>query len=160
MSDTKKIQVNVKDNDGDMVNVYADSNEELDSLIAGFPHGAWVQFKANLRGSGALAQSVQADYSQQGLQQPQPQAAWGTVTQQGFQPAQQGQQWSQPAQQAPPQQQGGRPQATLHPEGKQCQMDGKVLELKTTTNGKRKWQCPDWRWNNGNPNGHAMEWAN
>jgi hypothetical protein len=76
--------------------------------------------------------------------------AWGQATPQGFQPAQANQQW----------QGGGQNQPVFHPEGKQCQLDGKPLEQKKTQNGKAKWQCPDWRWNNGNPNGHAMEWAN
>lgn len=66
-------------------------------------------------------------------------------------------------QSAPPQQQGGgasHPNAVLHPEGNACEQCGKVLEFKKTQSGKAKWQCPDWRWNNGNPNGHGMEWAN
>ena len=91
-------------------------------------------------------------------QQAPPQQAWGQAPQQAAPPQQQ---WAPPPQQ--PQFQGGggsNPQAVLHPEGKQCPMDGKVLEQKRTQNGKQKWQCPDWRWNSGNPNGHAMEWAN
>lgn len=58
-----------------------------------------------------------------------------------------------------PAQRGGHP-VTPHPEGKACSLDGKVLEYKTSSGGKGKWQCPDWRWNNGNPNGHTMEWVN
>lgn len=54
---------------------------------------------------------------------------------------------------------GGRPAAQLHPEGRACHC-GKVLEYKTSSGGKGKWQCPDWRWNNGQPNNHAMEWQN
>ena len=98
-------------------------------------------------------------------------------------PAQQGQpEWSQaPAQQAPPQQQSGgwgaaqqQPQQQQysggggaskfggppHPEGKQCESCGKVLEMKKTSTGKGTWRCPDWRWNSGVPNGHTSEWAN
>lgn len=79
--------------------------------------------------------------------------------------------WGQPQQQpqvtnAPPQQQqqaprqaGWQANATLHPEGLACEMCNKVLEYKKSQSGKAKWQCPDWRWNNGNPNGHGMEWA-
>lgn len=66
---------------------------------------------------------------------------------------------AQPQQQAAPQQSkfGGPP----HPEGKQCEFGGcgKVLEHKKTSTGKATWRCPDWRWNNGTPNGHSSEWA-
>lgn len=64
-----------------------------------------------------------------------------------------------PVPQAAPASRGGHP-VTVHPEGKSCSLDGKPLEYKTSTSGKGKWQCPDWRWNNGTPNGHAMEWIN
>lgn len=89
---------------------------------------------------------------------PHPQAA--AVQQQA--PQQQG--WGgQPQQQAaPPQNQGGGGRfgnKPKHPEGKACHC-GNVLELNKTQSGKTKFQCPDWRWNNGNPNGHDMEWAN
>ena len=78
-------------------------------------------------------------------------AAAAPIVQPAGQPQQQVQQ-RQPQQQNP---YGGTP----HPESKSCHC-GKVLELKKTSTGKSKWQCPDWRWNNGNPNNHAMEWAN
>lgn len=57
-------------------------------------------------------------------------------------------------QQAQPQQQNrfGGPQ---HPEGKTCDICPKVLEEKKTSSGKLVWRCPDWRWGNGNPNGHT-----
>lgn len=84
---------------------------------------------------------------------PPQQAAWGTISPQGFQPAQQGQQWSQPPQQ--PRQQGSRPGAVLHPENRQCDACGKVLEQKETSNGNKVFRCPDWRWNNGSPNNHT-----
>ena len=45
----------------------------------------------------------------------------------------------------------------LHPEGKTCEICPNVLELKKTQTGKAKWQCNDWRWNSGNPNGHTSE---
>lgn len=60
---------------------------------------------------------------------------------------------------APQQQAPSNPNAQLHPAGKACHC-GKVLEYKTSTGGKAKWQCPEWRWNGGNPNNHGMEWAN
>lgn len=88
-----------------------------------------------------------------------------TVNQQINPPTQTNGWGSRPQQQAAPAQQGGgasHPNAQLHPEGNACDLAGcgKVLEFKKTQSGKAKWQCPDWRWNNGNPNGHGMEWAN
>lgn len=63
-------------------------------------------------------------------------------------------------QQQRPQGGGGRPNGgPPHPEGKACESCSKVLEFKTTSGGKGTWRCPDWRWNNGNPNGHTQEWA-
>ena len=75
------------------------------------------------------------------------------------QPAQQSAWGQQPQQQAAPQQGGNRFGGEQHPEGKACHC-GKVLEMKKTQSGKPTWQCPDWRWNGGNPNGHDMEWVN
>lgn len=63
----------------------------------------------------------------------------------------------QPQQQAPPQQQNN---VTYHPEGKACESCGQPLQYKKTGSGKGTWRCPDWRWNNGNPNGHTQLWAN
>jgi hypothetical protein len=74
-----------------------------------------------------------------------------------------------PQQQAPqapvqpaPQQQGQQGQygETLHPENKGCQMCGQVLVRKQTSTGKATWRCPQWRWNNGQQNGHTQEWIN
>jgi hypothetical protein len=82
-------------------------------------------------------------------QAPPPQQAWGQT------PAAQ-QQNAAPQQNTPPQrnQYAGQP----HPEGKTCDICPNVLEKKKSQGGKEKWQCPDWRWNNGSPNGHSMEW--
>lgn len=55
---------------------------------------------------------------------------------------------------------GNHPSAQLHPEGKGCAVCGTTLEFKKSQGGKAKWQCPQWRWNNGNPNDHTVEWAN
>lgn len=90
----------------------------------------------------------------------QPQPAYPTP-----QPPQSGGGWGQqaPQQQAPQAQQGGYQggnRGVLHPENKACTTCGSVLEFKTTGGGKKKWQCPQWRWNNGNPNGHDVEWIN
>lgn len=168
-----KFQASVKDNDGDMVNVRADSAEELGEYLSNFPVAEYAQFKANVRGSAALG----------GIAQPQQgeQPAWsqGPLAQgssfgggdRGLNPPaqqaapQQPQGWGAAQQQAPQQQQyGGGQQSKFggppHPEGKQCESCGKVLEFKKTSTGKGTWRCPDWRWGNGTPNGHTSEWAN
>lgn len=81
-------------------------------------------------------------------------------------PAQQKQAWGSgspaPQQSAPAQSGGGyqpHPSAVLHPEGKTCELCSQPLEFKKTQGGKGKWQCGQWRWNNGTPNGHGMVWA-
>lgn len=141
-----KFQASVKDADGDMVNVRADSPEELAAYLSNFPVAEYAQFKANVRGGQALG----------GITQPAPQQQ---APAQQAPPQNQG--WGQSQQQSAPQGGGqGAYGAQLHPEGKQCEMCGKVLEFKKTSSGKSTWRCPDWRWNNGNPNGHAQEWAN
>lgn len=76
-------------------------------------------------------------------------------------PAQRQQGWGQtPAAQqqgAAAAQQGGRSKfgGQLHPEGKTCEACPNVLEKKQTSSGKNVWRCSDWRWANGNPNGHT-----
>lgn len=85
----------------------------------------------------------------------QPQQQWGGAQQQAPAQSTSAPQYQQPA----PQQNGGggRFGGEQHPEGLQCHC-GKVVEKKKSQGGKSKWQCPDWRWNNGSPNGHYMEW--
>jgi hypothetical protein len=149
-NDGFKLQASIKDSDGDMVNFRADSVPELQALLLEFPVAAYAQAKANVRGSSSLGQIVQPAPVQQVAQQAAPAPA----------------PWPQPQQQAAPVQQGApapsHPAAQLHPEGKACEVPGcgKVLEFKKTQSGKAKWQCPEWRWNNGNPNNHGMEWQN
>lgn len=151
MSTEFKFQASVKDADGDMVNVRADSADELEAYLTSFPAGAYAQFKANVRGGAALGTIVQPQAQQAPAQQPQQQAA------------------PQPWPSQPPQQQAPRPQqgggggnfgGRPHPEGKQCQC-GQVLEVKQTGSGKTVFRCSQWRWNNGNPTTHHdSEWAN
>lgn len=137
-----KVQASIKDADGDMVNFRADSPEELSHYLTAFPYADYAAAKAALRGAGAAAPIVQP--AQQAPAQPQAAPAWS---------------W--PQQQAPQQRQGGNhPSAQLHPEGKACEQCGTTLEHKKTQTGKAKWQCPQWRWNNGSPNGHTSEWLN
>lgn len=54
----------------------------------------------------------------------------------------------------------GQQGAPLHPEGKQCSVCGQVLQFGKTRTNKGQWKCPQYRWNNGNPNEHTLEWAN
>ena len=83
--------------------------------------------------------------------------------QQQHQPAASG--WGSPTPQAPPtntaqpQQQGFTRAATTHPEGLACEACNQPLEYKKTGSGKGTWRCPQWRWNNGNPNEHSQIWA-
>lgn len=172
-----KFQASVKDNDGDMVNVRADSAEELGEYLSNFPVAEYAQFKANVRGGAALGQIThpQGPLAQGSgfgggdrgvsppVQQEQPAWAWSQPRQQAA--PQQPQGWGAAQQQsAPPQQQygggGSKFAGPPHPEGKQCEMCGKVLEFKKTSTGKGTWRCPEWRWNNGTPNGHTSEFAN
>ena len=151
-----KFQASVKDADGDMVNVRADSAEELGQYLSNFPVAEYAQFKANVRGGAALGGITQAQAPAQQPEWSQPQQAapqnqgWGAAQQQ---------------QQAPPQQHGGgggggKFAGPPHPEGKTCEICPNVLEFKKTSTGKGTWRCSEWRWNNGTPNGHTSEFAN
>ena len=153
-----KLQASVKDADGDMVNVRADSPEELDSYLSNFPVAAYAQFKANVRGGAALG----------GITQPQApaqpgQPEWSQPQQAA--PQQQSQGWGAAQQQAPQQSApqggggGGYGNVQLHPEGTQCGVCGEVLQYGKTRTNKGQWKCPQYRWNNGNPNNHTLEWA-
>lgn len=133
--------------DAPWVVVYGHSPQEVQAKLQGVVDSGLLStlaeadnaLKATTNAAPLVAQGQQA-YAQPPAQ-PQ-QSPWGASPQGQQQPQQQNRN-------------GGPP----HPEGKACHC-GNVLERKTTQNGKAKWQCPDWRWNNGNPNGHAMEWAN
>lgn len=165
-----KFQASVKDNDGDMVNVRADSAEELDAYLSNFPVAAYAQFKANVRGGAALGVITQPQTRPSlGPGAPQPPAqqqeqapAWATGQPPQQAAPQQSGGWGAAQQQAPQQQGGGTSQYgnQLHPEGKQCDTCGQVLEFGKTKTGKGQWKCGQYRWNNGNPNNHTLEWAN
>lgn len=139
------------DYDAPWVVVYGDNPEDVafklnninDVLKGAVSAAAALRSLHTLETSGVPATPVE---TQQG--------GWGNGPQQ-TQP-----QWSQPAQQQAAQGGGGRPRGQQHPEGKTCEICPNVLERKTTTGGKAKWQCDAWRWNNGNPNGHTSEWIN
>ena len=152
MSEGFKFQASVKDADGDMVNVRADSPEELDAYLSNFPVAAYAQFKANVRGGQALGAVVQPAPAQPVQQQAPAQPQWGNPPVQEVVPS-----WA--AQSAQPQQQVAAP---LPPGSRVCELPtcNNLLEHKATTSGKAVLRCPDWRWNNGNPNGHSSEFVN
>lgn len=146
-------QASVKDADGDMVNVRGDSQEELEANLLNFPAGAYAQFKANVRGGAALGGIVQSapQAAPQPAQQPPGGGGWSNPPQQQSAP-----------QQAPQQNGGGgggyNNNAQTHPEGLACHC-GEVLQFGKTRTNKGQWKCPQYRWNNGNPNEHRLEWA-
>lgn len=141
-----------RDFDAPWIVVYGHAPDEVQSKLEAIANGGLIEATINaanaLKGANNAAPLLPPGdpaAPQQPAQQAPQQSAWGQQPQQ---------------QQAP---QSGRQQnrygGELHPEGKQCHC-GKVLEKKKTQSGKAKWQCPDWRWNNGNPNDHAQEWIN
>lgn len=64
--------------------------------------------------------------------------------------------WGAGQPQAAPQQQSAPPSWALGA----CESCGKPLERKATSTGKPVDRCPDWRWNNGNQNGHTNNFVN
>jgi len=67
-------------------------------------------------------------------------------------------------QQSPPQSAWGNQQSAqngpqLHPSGESCSLCGKTLVANTTRTGKKQWVCPDYRYSNGQSNGHRCEWV-
>ena len=80
---------------------------------------------------------------------PQQQSGWGQQAPPATQTQPQVQQ---------PRQQGWQASATLHPEGLACHC-GQVLSYGKTRTNKGQWKCPDYRYNNGSPNDHRLEWA-
>lgn len=159
-----KLQASIKDADGDMVNFRAESPVELSAHLQNFPYAEYAEAKAALRGAGAasaITQPAQGHPVQQHPSNPQPtqaqQGGWGSApvvsTATGAPVVHQQQV---PQQQAQQRQYGGPP----HPEGKQCNACGNVLEFGKTKSGKGQWKCSQYRWNSGNPNEHTLEWAN
>ena len=149
-----KFQASVKDADGDMVNVRADSAEELGAYLSNFPVAEYAQFKANVRGGAALGQVTQP---QAPAQQGQPE--WSQAPAQQAPPQQQSGGWGAAQQQSAPPQQGG---VQLHPEGKQCQQCATTLQYKVVTRKSDQkqfkfWACPNQR---SRDDGHSSEFAN
>lgn len=136
-----KLQASLKDNDGDMVNFRADSNEELAHHLQNFPYADYAAAKAALRGAANAAPITQPAQSHPVQQHPTNPAP--TQAQQGG--------WGQPAQQQGP---------ALHPEGESCHC-GMVLQYKVVSrksDGKqfKFWVCPNQR---SRDDGHRSEFA-
>jgi hypothetical protein len=127
----------------------------IDSKVLETVAEAASMFQAT-QNAAPLTQAAPAQQEQPQWSQPQQQAA----------PQQQNQGWGAAQQQAPQQQQygggggGGTSQygAQLHPEGLACHC-GEVLQYGKTRTNKGQWKCPQYRYNNGNPNDHRLEWA-
>lgn len=142
MSETDfKFQASVKDTDGDMVNVRANSVEEFTANLLDFPTAEYAQFKANVRGGSNLGSIVQPT-QQQAPAQPQQQKTWG--------------------QQAPaaPAANGGPAEGTPHPTDV-CQSCGQQPRFKNirAKSGKefQLWSCPNQR---NRDDGHYSQFAN
>lgn len=116
---------------------------------------ALIEAANALKAANNLAPLLQngAEAAQQPAQAPQQSGGWGN----------QSQQQSAPQQAAPQQRQqgggGGNYNVQTHPEGLACHC-GEVLQFGKTRTNKGQWKCPAYRWNNGNPNEHRLEWAN
>lgn len=136
--------------------VDADNPSDLEQKLRGIIDSKVLETVAE------AASMFQATQNAAPLTQPQ-QPEWSQAPAQQAPPQQQNQGWGAAQQQsAPPQQQGGgqgRYGAQQHPEGKQCDTCGNVLEFAQTRTGKNQWKCNQYRWNNGNPNNHTLEWA-
>jgi hypothetical protein len=137
--------------DSPWIVVRGDNPQDVTAKLNGLGDviAATVQAAELFKGAGNAA-PLTVPEPQAPAQQPQQQSGWGQAPQQQAAPQQ--------YQQAPPPRNskfGGPP----HPEGKTCNC-GTVLEMKETGSGKKVFRCPQWRWNNGNPNGHDSEFVN
>lgn len=114
---------------------------------------ALIEAANALKAANNLAPLLQngAQAAPQPAQQPQGGGGWSNPPQQQSAP-----------QQAPQQNGGGgggyNNNAQTHPEGLACHC-GEVLQFGKTRTNKGQWKCPQYRWNNGNPNEHRLEWA-
>jgi hypothetical protein len=141
--------------DAPWLTVDADTPAELEQRLRGIIDSKVLETVAEAAG---IFRATQLTTAQAPAQQGQPE--WSQPAQQQA-PPQQGQGWGAAQQQSAPQGGGGSKfGGPPHPEGKTCDICPKVLEMKKTSTGKGTWRCPDWRWNNGTPNGHTSEWAN
>lgn len=136
--------------DSPWIVVYGTTPDEVQAKLEGV-HGGLIQ--ATIEAANALKAANNAAPLLAGGQ-PAPQATPNPPQNGG---------WSQPAQQqAPPQQHGGGGgygNAKTHPEGKTCATCNELLQWGMTRTNKGQWKCPQYRWNNGNPNEHTLEWA-
>lgn len=137
--------LNIRGNDPVQFNAALDAfNEELAAKCAGVASAVKIAY-----GYQALGDMGGTRVPDEPAQQQPQQNPWGNQQQNNQPPPQQSQQ----------QGGGNRFGGTPHPEGKACSACNKVLEMKKTSSGKTTWRCPDWRWNNGNPNNHDQEWG-
>lgn len=130
---------------GHMLNLRGQSVPEVEAQFDEVLSGSFIQKATDV----AALLVAAANASEGGLTQP---------------PPQQQNPWGQQQQAAPPQQQsGGGPQnGTPHPEGKQCQQCGAVLQFKQVNRKSdnrtfKFWSCPNGR---SKGDGHTSEFAN
>lgn len=143
-----------KDYDAPWLTVDGTTPDELTQRLNGIVAAGTLEAVVSAASALKAVQVATTQLGAQPVQQQQPQQQGGWQNS----PPQQQPAWSQPA----PQQQQQAPQGQRpgHPEGKSCTLCGKVLEYGTTRSNKPQWKCPDYRYNNGNPNDHTLEWVN
>lgn len=128
--------------DAPWIVIYGNNPDEVADRLDAVTNGRLIDSLVAADERIKLQTSLGATQVPQQSAPPQASGPWG-----GGQPAQH-------TGSAPQQQQ--RPQyGPTHPEGKTCETCNKGLEQKQTSNGNNVWRCPDWRWNNGNPNNHT-----
>lgn len=139
--------------DAPWLTVDADNPTDLEQKLRGIIDSKVLETVAE------AASLFQATQNAAPLTQPQGNASTGAQAA----PQQQSQGWGAAQQQAPqqsaPQGGGSKFAGPPHPEGKTCAICPNVLEFKKTSTGKGTWRCSEWRWQNGNPNGHSSEFA-
>jgi len=148
-----------RDYDAPWLTIEASTPDELKTRLEGIIEPvipALIEAANALKAANNLAPLLQngADAASQPAQAPQGGGGWSNPPQQQ----------SAPQQQAPQQSNGGggggwQANVQLHPEGLACHC-GEVLQFGKTRTNKGQWKCPGYRWNNGNPNEHRLEWAN
>lgn len=141
------------------VTVEADNPNDLEQKLRGIIDSKVLETVAEAASLFQATQNVVAGTQAPAPQQGQPE--WSQAPAQQAPPQQQSQGWGAAQQQSAPQQGGGGyGNVQLHPEGTQCGVCGEVLQYGKTRTNKGQWKCPQYRWNNGNPNNHTLEWAN
>lgn len=142
--------------DAPWIVVYGHTPDEVTEKLAGVANGNLIE--ATVTAANALRAANNASPLAPQGQEAQQQAPVQQAAPQQQNP------WGQQQQAAPPQQQsGGGPQnGTPHPEGKQCQQCGAVLQFKQVNRKSdnrtfKFWSCPNGR---SKGDGHTSEFAN